>query len=60
MEIPTAQEPTDPAQRFYAPPSFNDPKAAPIIDGLTAGDEGYMEAWAKKNGIPFECVVRSE
>ena len=43
-----------PAQRFNSPPSFHDPKPAPIIDGLKPGDAGYMEAWAKKNGVPFK------
>ena len=58
MAEPTDKELTDAAQRFYAPTSFNDSKTAPVIDGLTAGDEGYMEAWSKKYGIPFERVSK--
>ena len=45
------------SSRFTDPPSFNDAKVAQPIDGLTPSDEGYMEAWSKKHGIPYEKIV---
>ena len=45
--------------RFNEPTGFNSPKAAQAIDGLKPGDKGYMEAWSKKNGIPYEEVTKS-
>ena len=42
------------SSRFTEPTGFDSPQAAPVIDGLTPSDEGYMEAWSKKNGIPYE------
>ena len=44
-------------ERFSAPPSFNDPGVAPVIDGLTPKDAGYMAAWAKKNGVTFRDLT---
>ena len=44
--------------RFTEPTGFNNPKLAQIIDGLKPEDEGYMEAWSKKNGIPYEVVKK--
>ena len=47
------------ASRFNEPTGFNSPKVAQVIDGLKPGDKGYMEAWSKKNGIPYEEVTKS-
>jgi hypothetical protein len=47
------------SSRFTAPTGFNSPKTARAIDGLKPGDKGYMEAWSKKNGIPYEEVTKS-
>ena len=44
-------------ERFAAPPSFNDPGVAPVINGLTPKDAGYMEAWAKKNGVTYRDLT---
>jgi len=50
----------DPASsRFTEPTRFNSTQTAHAIDGLKPGDEGYMEAWSKKNGIPYESVDKS-
>ena len=42
------------SSRFTDPPIFNDAKLAQAINGINPGDEGYMEAWSEKNGIPYE------
>ena len=41
------------ASRFTDPPGFNDGNVAPVINGLKPGDQGYMEAWAEKNQVPY-------
>ena len=41
-------------ERFSAPPSFNDPGVAPVINGLTPKDDGYVELWAELKGIPYD------
>lgn len=41
-------------ERFSAPPSSEDPTAAPVINGLTPKDDGYVELWAETNGIPYD------
>jgi hypothetical protein len=40
--------------RFTEPTGFNNAQVAPTINGLNPGDKGYMKAWSKKNGIPYE------
>ena len=47
------------SSRFTEPTGFNSAQVAHAIDGLKPGDEGYMEAWSKKNGIPYEKVDKS-
>ena len=40
--------------RFTDPPSFNDSHPAPVINGLSPGDEGYIQAWCDKNNVRYE------
>lgn len=44
------------SDRFTEPTGFNDGQEAPVIDDMKPGDDGYMEAWSKKNAIPFVKV----
>ena len=45
------------SSRFTEPTGFNNAQVAPVIDGLTPSDEGYVEAWCKKNGIPYKDIT---
>lgn len=59
MISPMADKKDPASSRFTAPTGFNSAQVAHAIDGLKPGDEGYMEAWSKKNGIPYEAVDKT-
>ena len=45
------------SSRFTDPPGFGDSYPAPIINGLKPGDKDYVEAWCKKNSIPYKFIT---